>query len=61
MQELNCSTPVMVVTRAHDTSRRGEAMKVGAIDYVRDPVGSPEIMRMINAHLRLEGREGATL
>ena len=51
----------MVVTRAHDTSRRGEAMKVGAIDYVRDPVGSPEIMRMIHAHLRLEGREGATL
>jgi len=56
-------TPVLVITRSVDISSYLDAMHLGAIDYVEEPLNPPDIVRLIEAHLPLkppasEHREG---
>ena len=49
-------TPVLVITRSVDISSYLDAMQLGALDYVEEPLNPPEIVRLIEAHLPLRPR-----
>lgn len=45
-------TCVLVISNKNDSSHRLDAMEVGPVDYLRDPVAVPEMVRAVTAHLR---------
>jgi DNA-binding response OmpR family regulator len=45
-------TPVLVVTRCHDLSRYLDAMQLGAVDYLEEPIRVAEMERVVTTHLR---------
>ena len=49
-------TPVLVITRSVDISSYLDAMYLGALDYVEEPLNPPEIVRLIEAHLPPKAR-----
>jgi two-component system, response regulator, stage 0 sporulation protein F len=49
-------TPVLVITRSVDMSSYLDAMYLGALDYVEEPLTLPDIVRLIEAHLPLKPR-----
>ena len=49
-------TPVLVITRSVDTSSYLDAMQLGALDYVEEPLNLSEIVRLIEAHLPMKPR-----
>lgn len=48
--EINRSLPVLVVARCLDMSCYSEAMQLGAVDYLEEPVTLSEIGRVIGNH-----------
>jgi DNA-binding NtrC family response regulator len=44
-------TPVLVVTRCIDIPSYLDAMQLGAIDYVEEPLKPSEVVRLVEAHL----------
>jgi DNA-binding response OmpR family regulator len=50
--ELDRRTPILVLTRCPNMSCYLEAMQLGAVDYLEKPVALPEILRMVETHLR---------
>jgi DNA-binding NtrC family response regulator len=49
-------TPVLVVTRCIDMHSYLDAMQLGAIDYVEEPLNPSDIVRLIEAHLLPKAR-----
>jgi DNA-binding response OmpR family regulator len=45
-------TCVLVITEANDPGRRLGVKNLGVVDYLRDPVAVPEMVRAITAHLQ---------
>ena len=48
--------PVLVVTRCIDMPSYLDAMQLGAIDYVEEPLNPSEVVRLIEAHLPPQAR-----
>ncbi len=46
------STPVLLVTRCHDLSKYLDAMQLGAVDYLEEPIRVAEMERVVTTHLR---------
>ena len=53
---INRRMPVLVVTRCIDMPSYLDAMQLGALDYVEEPLNPPDIVRLIEAHLPLQPR-----
>lgn len=49
--EIDCQIPVLVLTRFGDTSCCLEAMKLGAVDYLEEPVKVSDLVQMLKTHL----------
>jgi len=52
--ELHRSRPVLVVTRCMDMSCYLEAMQIGAIDYLEQPVPPADLLRFVLAHTQYD-------
>jgi len=52
--ELNRSRPVLVVTRCMDMPCYLEAMQMGAIDYLEQPVPPADLLRFVLAHTQYD-------
>ncbi len=50
--EVDRKIPVLVLTRCHEMQCYLEAMQLGAIDYVEKPISPPEMLRLVESHLR---------
>jgi DNA-binding response OmpR family regulator len=51
-QQLGHPSPIVVITRTQHAGFRLEAMRLGAVDYLVDPVSPAEIISVITNHLR---------
>ena len=49
-------TPVLVVTRSVDMRSYLDAIQLGAVDYVAEPLTASEVARLIEGHLRPQAR-----
>ena len=49
-------TPVLVVTRNVDMRSYLDAIQLGAVDYVAEPLTASEVARLIEGHLRPQAR-----
>lgn len=49
--EIACQIPVVVLTRFGDTSCCLEAMELGAVDYLEEPVKITDLVQMLRTHL----------
>jgi DNA-binding NtrC family response regulator len=47
MRENNCETPVAIITAYGTIENAVEAMKLGAVDYLRKPFSGPEIKELV--------------
>lgn len=50
--EINRRVPVLVVTHCRDMGCYLEAMQLGAVDYLEEPISVPEMVRVVTTHLR---------
>ena len=50
--ELDRRTPILVLTCSPHMSCYVEAMQLGAVDYLEKPLAFPEILRMVETHVR---------
>jgi DNA-binding NtrC family response regulator len=48
--ELNRRTPVLVIARCLDMACYLEAMQLGAVDYLAEPVTTSEMVRVLRSH-----------
>ena len=53
--ELDRRTPVVVLARSLDMGCYLESMQLGALDYLEKPLALPDILRIVETHLRRPG------
>jgi DNA-binding NtrC family response regulator len=50
--EIDRRLPVLVLTRYHEMSCYTDAMQLGAVDYLEEPVSPPELARVVRTHVK---------
>ncbi len=58
--EIDRYLPVLVLTECLDMGCYLEAMQLGASDYVEKPLGTNDVVRLLETHVRREDRMGRT-
>lgn len=54
--EIDRRLPVVVLTRYHEMCCYTDAMQLGAVDYLEEPVSPPELARVVRTHLHAAPR-----
>jgi DNA-binding NtrC family response regulator len=56
VKEIGCNTPVLVVTGRRDSAAYMKAWRLGAVSYLKEPVATMELVRLVRTHLHYSRR-----